>query len=169
MRGSPVLGETTLGEYGRCLAETFQFNFKIGIYILMRGGKKNNITLYLKISLCRNSRLKRVILPHPLPYESCLDIAAVFVLNTNSNCTTFILDHPASLLLYCDCILHWEKIQLKSTLKLPVPILITLLLGNSNRFRSFLHCCLCAFCDVVCIIYSAVWRFKGDNYVLEQG
>lgn len=41
------------------------------------GGEKSIVTFYLKISPCRNGRLKGGILPHPLAYEPCLDLAAV--------------------------------------------------------------------------------------------
>lgn len=37
-------------------------------------GRKNKVTSYLKISLCRNGKLKGEILPHPLAYKPCLDL-----------------------------------------------------------------------------------------------
>lgn len=52
-----------------CLA-IWQTYWQLGV----SGGRKNNVTSYLKISLCRNGKLKGEILPQPLAYKPCLDL-----------------------------------------------------------------------------------------------
>lgn len=80
------------------------------------GGRKNKVTSYLKISLCRNGKLKGEILPHPLAYKPCLDlccfkewvkvpIVQLFMLENHTGCKRAVIS--CCVWGTCSRILHW--------------------------------------------------------------